>query len=111
MLSISRLAVVSSVLAVFVAASCGQQEKGPTYHKEIATIMASQCAECHQVGGIGPFPLTTYAEVKAHKDEIAFATGARLMPPSNIDASGSCRTFQDSRWLTDEQIKDIKEWA
>src|SRR5262249_25504854 len=73
--------------------------------------VATQCAQCHQDGGIAPFPLITYADVQAHATEIAAATSARLMPPSNIDASGECRTFKDSRWLTDEQIKTIKDWA
>src|SRR3954466_11787693 len=99
------LVVAFSSLGIFAfVAGCPAASKGPTYHKDIAPLMAEQCAQCHQDGGIAPFPLITYADAKAHAQEAAFAVGARLMPPSNIDASGSCRTFQDSRWLSDEQI-------
>jgi len=92
------------------AVACGGP-KGPTYHKDIAPLFAEQCAQCHQDGGIGPFPLTTYADVQKHADEIAYVVGARLMPPTNIDASGSCRTFKDTKWLSDEQIQTVKDWA
>ena len=102
---------VLALVGLVVLGACGKPPSGPTYHKDIAPLFASQCAECHQPGGIGPFSLVTYADAQKHAAEAAFAVGARLMPPSNVDASGKCRTYQDSRWLSDAQIKLVKDWA
>ena len=37
----------------------------PSYYKDIAPIINSNCVECHQNGGLGPFPLTNYEEVRS----------------------------------------------
>ncbi len=105
------LALLAPLAAVaFVAAACPQAQ-GPTYHQDIAPMIATSCAQCHQDGGIAPFPLVSYADAQAHAQEIAFAVSSRLMPPSNIDASGTCRTFENGRWLTDDQIQTFQDWA
>jgi hypothetical protein len=98
-------------LVTLATIGCTQAKGPPTYHKDIAPLFATQCAQCHQDGGIAPFALTTYADVKDKAQQIAFAVDTRLMPPSTIDDSGSCQTFDNARWLSDEQIATIKDWA
>ncbi len=34
-----------------------------TYHRDIAPLLGAKCGACHAPGGIGPMPLSTYAEV------------------------------------------------
>lgn len=92
-------------------ASTGPAYDGPTYHRDVAPILARDCVECHRAGGIAPFPLATYEEVAPHAARIAAATAARTMPPSNLDGSGACNTYVDGRWLADDEIAAIMLWA
>lgn len=103
------LALIVANAALF--AGCPEQDTGPTYHRDIAPLFAKQCVSCHQDGGIGPFPLVTYEDVKANAEGAAALVSARVMPPSNLDASGDCRTFKDALWLTDEEIAMVEAWA
>ena len=34
------------------------------WYKDVLPITQVRCANCHQAGGIGPFPLQTYAQAK-----------------------------------------------
>lgn len=71
----------------------------PTYHGRISRIVARHCQRCHRDGGAGPFPLETYAQLKARKDMIKFVVGERLMPPWGAEQGGPWR--RDHR-LTEE---------
>jgi hypothetical protein len=84
---------------------------GPTYHQDIAPLLAEHCTRCHQEGSIAPFALTTYDQVKTMAGAIAKATADRTMPPVNVDQSGACGTYKDANWLSDAQIATIKAWA
>jgi Copper type II ascorbate-dependent monooxygenase, N-terminal domain/Copper type II ascorbate-dependent monooxygenase, C-terminal domain len=39
------------------------------------------------------------------------AVRTRQMPPWGTDNSGACNTYQDARWLTDDEIATIAAWA
>ncbi len=94
--------------------TCGVETKvetTPTYAEVVAPIMMKNCAQCHRGGGIAPFPLLTYEEVKPLAGLIAERTTAREMPPYNPNNCGHCNTFQDAKWLTSEEIAIISAWA
>lgn len=100
-------------LAAGSAATChaSVDRDGPTYHREVAPILAAHCVECHKDGGIGPFPLTTYDEVAPRAASIAAVTGERSMPPFNLDNSGACNTYVDARWLAEGDLAALAAWA
>ncbi len=83
----------------------------PTYYKDVAAILAKNCASCHHAGGVAPFPLVTYADAVDTADAIAAVTASRQMPPWPADASGACNTFEGQRWLADEDIATLGAWA
>jgi mono/diheme cytochrome c family protein len=83
----------------------------PTWYEDIAPFAYAQCGNCHQPGGIGPFDITNWQEVQPRAVLIAHETAARTMPPMPVDNSGSCHTFSNARYLTDEQIAMIQNWA
>jgi len=83
----------------------------PKYYEDVAPLLAQNCVGCHRDGGIGRFPLTSYAEVRAHADEIATATATRAMPPMPVNNSGACNTFSNARWLSDDEIDLLGRWA
>ncbi|MEZ4253505.1 MAG: hypothetical protein R3B99_35295, partial [Polyangiales bacterium] len=53
----------------------------PTYHQDVAPIVARHCLTCHVEGGIGPFPLDTYEGVREVGPEARLAVERREMPP------------------------------
>ena len=80
----------------------------PTFNKDVAPIVFSQCAPCHRPGQAGPFPLLTYAEVRKHAEDIVKVTASRYMPPWLPEHGYG--DFVGERRLTDGQIKTIREW-
>lgn len=82
----------------------------PTFHEDIAPILAAQCQDCHQSAGAGPFDLITYDDATRAGGAMVHATAARTMPPYLADASGACNAYINPRWLTDEQIQTIGDW-
>ena len=86
-------------------------DPGPptTWHQHVAPIVQSKCANCHTQGGIGPFPLETYADVYAHRNEVRAAVQARTMPP--WPPSSECNTYQHDRSLSDGEQARLTRWV
>jgi len=83
----------------------------PKYYEDVAPLINRNCTGCHREGGIAPFPLTSYDEVRPHASEIASATAERKMPPMPVDNSGQCNTYSNARWLSDDEIGLLGRWA
>lgn len=81
----------------------------PTYHADIAPLIAAKCGSCHTEGGIAPFALSNYAQVSAMKGAIDASVRAKTMPPWS--PSADCNDFQGDRSLTDAQIDTISSWV
>ncbi len=107
----ARLTFAPLVVTIVGTASACSEPAGPTYHTDIAPLFAANCASCHQAGGIGPFSLVTYDDVKPYAALAAELTAARIMPPMTVDNSGDCRTYKDARWLSDDEIALVSAWA
>ncbi len=102
--------VASSVLV----GACTRKESvplAPKYYEDVAPILQERCVSCHVAGGIAPFPLTSYEAAAAVASSIKATTAARTMPPWGVDNSGSCHTYADARWLSDEEIDTLRGWA
>lgn len=82
-----------------------------TYWSDVAPIFEQRCLSCHQEGGLGPFRLDDYESAKAHATGIRVHTQARTMPPYLVTADGSCGEFQDSHWLSDDELTTIANWV
>jgi Flp pilus assembly protein TadD len=79
-----------------------------TFSKDIAPLVYKNCAPCHHPGGIGPFPLLTYADVAKHATQIAAVTRTRYMPP--WPPAHGYGEFAGDRSLTPEQIQLFADW-
>lgn len=105
---------LSIALGVFVS-SCGLSPGGsdsgelPTFYKDVMPITQQSCGGCHTEGGIAPFAMDTYEQVKAQAPAIANAVVSKRMPPwlASQDCGGP---FVNDRHLSDEQIDVIKRW-
>jgi tetratricopeptide (TPR) repeat protein len=88
--------------------SAAHAQQTPTYRGQIAPIFDRSCTSCHHAGGSGPFPLTTYAQVKRFLSVIDDATSTRFMPPW-LPTPGH-GAFADTRRLPDADLALLHEW-
>ncbi len=58
---------------------------GISYSKEIAPILAENCATCHRDGGIAPFAMDSHAIVQGWSPMIREVLMTKRMPPGQID--------------------------
>jgi hypothetical protein len=89
----------------------------PTWHDDVAPIVAERCASCHQEGAVA-FPLTSYdagsswayaAQIKLHGDTVP----PYQMPPwfSDTDDCEPPRPWVDDERLTDEELATFDAWV
>lgn len=110
--------LAAAVPALLLTLACGRQTASgtsppipdrPTFTRDIAPIVFSNCAPCHHEGGAGPFPLLTYDDVRRRGRQIAEVTRERFMPPWP-PVAGHGR-FKGERRLTPAQIETIGRWV
>lgn len=99
--------LLCSVLSI--AAAC--KPRAPTYHRDVAPILARHCADCHRQGGVAPVPqLDSYESARHYAQPIRMAVQNRRMPPWGADHTGLCGTWQHARWLSSEEITTLARW-
>ena len=110
--------IIAAALVMTVVAAAAQRssvEKPnaavpvPNFARDIAPILIRNCVSCHRPGESGPFSLLSYADAKKHAEEIATATGTRVMPPW-LPAAGY-GDFADEHRLTADEIASITNWV
>ncbi len=80
-----------------------------TFNADIAPLVYRHCAPCHHEGGVGPFPLMSYSDVRKHAGQIASVTERRYMPPWPPQAGFG--SFKGDRHLSDKEIRLISDWV
>ena len=81
----------------------------PTYWEDVKPIIDAKCADCHTPGAIGPFPLTTYAEVADVSGLVKAEVSAKTMPPFIYD--NLCREYTHDPTLSDEELETVVAWV
>ena len=81
---------------------------GYTYHGDARAIIEEKCVNCHEQGGIAPFPLDSYQRVRAVSAAAAFAVENGSMPPWH--PTEGYTAFAGSRALTPEQKYVLLNW-
>ena len=81
----------------------------PTYHREVARILAQNCVECHRAGGVAPFALETYAQVRGRKAMIDSVVGDGVMPP--WFAAADTGPWRNDRRLSDADKAVLSAWV
>jgi len=106
---VSFLAFVIFVCFIGGCSKAPSPSSDPTFTRDIAPIVYSNCATCHRPGEAGPFSLLTYADVKGRARQISEVTASRYMPPWPPEAGHG--DFVGERRLTDAQIATITRWV
>ncbi len=113
MLLALALLACSSDDAADKAASGGSGATGPTWHREVAPIVAARCAGCHRPDGAS-FDLTDPAIAASLASSVSDAVTARRMPPWGAFETDECtptRAWADDRRLSEAEIETIQAWA
>jgi mono/diheme cytochrome c family protein len=96
-------------LAVVASASAAPANV-PTFSKDVAPIMFSNCATCHRAGEVAPMTLTSYEDARPWAKVIKNKVVAREMPPWGADPAHSVKMRND-RSLSQAQIDTIVAWV
>ncbi|WP_394842822.1 hypothetical protein LZC95_37840 [Pendulispora brunnea] len=87
-------------------------KRGPTYHRDVAPIVARRCIRCHSGDGLSALPrLDSYENVVSAAPKIKYAVQRRMMPPWGADDTGICRTWRDALWLGDAELSTLVSWT
>lgn len=81
----------------------------PTFTRDVAPLLFTRCAGCHQPDGAAPFSLLTYADVRPRAARIAAVVQSRQMPPWKPDAGVAA--FIGDRRLTDVEVALVGRWV
>ena len=72
--------MIAAVAVGFFLSACDTAEPvaeaTPTYHTDIAPLVARSCTACHYEGGIGPFSLEDYDDALKIKMHVESWTAA-----------------------------------
>jgi hypothetical protein len=100
--------VVPAVLAV-VSVAATSQAQAPTFSKDVAPILYSNCVVCHRPGEVAPMSLITYQNVRPWARAIKNKVVNHEMPPWGA-GPGSMKIAND-RSLPAKDIDTIVRWA
>jgi len=67
------------------AAKTAHSQDLPSYEKDIAPIIADNCASCHREGGIAPFAMDSHTMVQGWSPMIREVLMTKRMPPGQVD--------------------------
>jgi peroxiredoxin len=104
---------VASVPAVGCLISFPERDKAAatqiSYAADIAPMVEDKCTACHEPGGIGPMPLTSYETIKPFAPMIREMIRTQRMPPWRADPTVG--HFLGDKSLSGEQIKTLVHWT
>jgi mono/diheme cytochrome c family protein len=82
---------------------------GPvTYHDRISRLIQQNCETCHRTGGVAPFPLERYEQVRAYAPMIRFVVESGRMPP--WFAHPDVGEWANDRRLSERDTRDLFAW-
>jgi mono/diheme cytochrome c family protein len=101
--------VESARLTATAAATAQPSTNGGASYAQVAPILATRCASCHNPQGGAPFNLLTYEDAKQWSGQILEVTQSRYMPPW-LPAPGK-GDFVGERRLSDAELAAIRTWV
>lgn len=90
------------------------QETGPTWHADVAPIVAARCGACHVAGGIAPFPLDSYASAGPMAPAMLAAVESGAMPPWSAESTDECEPrfgWAGDMRLSDAEKATLRAWV
>lgn len=83
-----------------------------TYHNRVSRLVQNNCLECHRAGGVAPFSLATYEDVRSHAGMMRKQVGRGAMPPwfAAPSAPGESIHWSNDRSLAPADKADLLAW-
>ena len=83
-----------------------------TYHNRISRLVQNNCLECHRDGGVAPFSLATYEDVRSHAGMMRKQVDRGAMPPwfAAPSAPGESIHWSNDRSLAAADKADLLAW-
>lgn len=81
-----------------------------SYEKDIAPIIAENCANCHRAGGIAPFAMDSLLAVQGWSPMIKEVVMTRRTPPGQVDNKVGLK-IRDAMNLSDEEMQKLVHWV
>ncbi|HEU5061503.1 MAG TPA: hypothetical protein VFU21_33510 [Kofleriaceae bacterium] len=101
-----------SCAALLLVAGAACRRRTPTYHRDVAPILARHCTGCHSERGVSPNPrMSTYEQAVKDRMRIQRSVQRRKMPPWGADNTGRCGTWKAALWLDAGDIATIVSWV
>lgn len=85
------------------------QSQAPSYSREVAPIIAENCAVCHRADGIAPFALDSHLAAKGWSPMIREVLLTKRMPPGQIDNKVGHRVKNEMN-LSDAELQTLVHW-
>lgn len=104
----SALGALSLTVVGCESVDSAAPEADGTYYGELKAVIDAKCVGCHVEGGIAPFSLETYDEVRAMESAVRDAVATRRMPPA--PAEPGCAEYSDDPAMTEDQIAKVVGW-
>ncbi len=79
------------------------------YYSDVEPIVRKACGECHRAGGIGPFSLRTYEQVKTSFPAMKAAIQSHRMPP--WQPAKCCTSYRHDGSLSALEQATLFAWA
>lgn len=79
-----------------------------SYSRDVAPILAENCATCHREGGIAPFAMDSHAMVQGWSPMIREVLMTKRMPPGQIDPHVG--KFSNDYVLAVEEQQKLVQW-
>ncbi|OFE12767.1 hypothetical protein PHACT_06130 [Pseudohongiella acticola] len=83
-------------------------QAGVSYSKDVAPVLAENCATCHRDGGIAPFALNSHAMAQGWSPMIREVLMTKRMPPGQIDPH--IGEFRNHYTLTPDEQQKVLHW-
>lgn len=81
-----------------------------SYEKDIAPIIAENCASCHRDGGIAPFAMDSNLAVQGWSPMIREVVMTKRMPPGQVDNKVGHKMKNEMN-LSDEEMQKLVRWV
>jgi hypothetical protein len=86
----------------------GEQQPTYTYWRDAKPVIDAKCADCHEAGDIGPFALSSYAEVAAVAAILPSSIESESMPP--WPPADACNEYRHDRSLDEAEQELLLTW-
>lgn len=81
-----------------------------SYEKDIAPIIAENCASCHRDGGIAPFAMDSNLAIQGWSPMIREVVMTKRMPPGQVDNKVGYKMKNEMN-LNDEEMQKLVRWV